>query len=113
MCGINENTFGRWYQRGAEEEVGDYHDFYTAVNEAEAKFLANGAEQLKNHAVRHPKLLMWLMSRRAPHLYGRRDNVEEKTSEDKAAQEASTRQLVIERLERLLPAPPKGEPDAS
>lgn len=102
---IDEVTFSRWYHRGATEERGRFHEFFVAVNKAEATFAQTCTAQLKSGAVANPKNAQWLLSRRFPAEYGRRDNVEEHRPEDKAANQAALRDLLIERLEKLVPEP--------
>jgi hypothetical protein len=45
----------------------------------------------------------WLLSRRFPAEYGRRDNVETVNPEDKAADQAALRELLMDRLSKFLP----------
>ncbi|WP_338865165.1 hypothetical protein [Myxococcus stipitatus] len=111
LTGIEEHTLSQWYHRGAGEERGLYRDFYLAVNAAEAKFMAGATDMLQSAASHNPKHVQWLLSRRFPDLYGRRDNVEAQAPEDKAADEQALRELLMERLGRFLPDEP--EPEAS
>jgi hypothetical protein len=105
LAGIPEATLSGWYHRGANEKSGVYRDFFEAVDHSEATFAQTSNDMLKAAAAQNPKFLQWLMSRRFPELYGRRDNVEDKSIEDRAAQAQATRQLLVERLERLFPDP--------
>src|SRR3712207_5676590 len=77
LVGIDEMTLSRWYHRGAREDRGAYRAFFLAVNKAEAEFQREATDMLRAFAARNPKHLQWLLSRRFPALYGRRDNVEE------------------------------------
>jgi hypothetical protein len=109
IIGIDEVTFSRWYYRGARNERGDklFHDFYLAVNAAEATFMQSAHRTLQGAAGRNPKILMWLLSRRFADLYGRKDNVDQPTPEDQAQKTESMRELLIERLEKLIPEEPE------
>lgn len=100
---IDEVTFSRWYHRGAREEKGQYRDFFLRVNEAEAKCQDTGVETIRAGSVGNPKLVLNFMGRRFPSDWGRRDNVETVSVEDMAAKQQATRELLIERLEKLLP----------
>lgn len=103
LVGVEEHTLSRWYHRGAGESRGLYRAFFLAVNEAEAKFMAGATDMLQAAASHNPKHVQWLLSRRFPDLYGRRDNVEAQAPEDKAADEKALRELLMERLGRFLP----------
>jgi hypothetical protein len=111
LAGIPEQTLSEWYHRGARDEKGVYRDFFHAVNAAEAEFAQAGSEMMRAAVAHNPKLMQWFLSRRFPELYGRRDNVEDKSVEDRAAQAQATRTLLIERLERLFPDT-EAKPDA-
>ena len=108
--GIDENTLSRWYHRGAGEDSGPHREFFLAVNAAEAEFAATGVETLKAAGAKNPGHIKWLLSRRFPAEFGRQDNVERVNPEDKAAQAQSTRQLLMERLEKLFPDARAEEP---
>lgn len=112
--GIPERTVANWYHRGAREERGPHRDFYFALDAAEATFAETCLTMLKARGAHDVKVLQWLLSRRFPEIYGRKDNVEDKSPEDRAAQAQATRTLLMERLERLAPEPeaPKVDPPA-
>lgn len=114
LIGIDEVTFSRWYHRGARNEKGDrlYHEFWLAVNDAEARYMQAAHKTLASAAGRNPKILMWQLSRRFPDLYGRKDNVDPVTPEDQASKIASMREQLIERLEKLFPEEPEPTPAA-
>jgi hypothetical protein len=100
--GIDENTFSRWFHRGAAAEAGNpseriYREFYVAVNRAEAVFEKTARDLILSGSKINPNLALKWLGRRFPAEYGRQDNVEQQNPEDKAAQAASLRQLLIER----------------
>ena len=101
--GIDEQTLSRWFHRGASEPRGLYREFFVAVNKAEAEFMQGATETLQAASTTNPKHVQWLLSRRFPELYGRRDNVEAKSPEDQAADTAALRELLIDRLGKFLP----------
>ncbi|GHG91446.1 hypothetical protein [Comamonas sp. JC664] len=103
LVGINEQTLSRWFHRGANEQRGLYRDFHLAVSAAEARFMQSATDMLMAAASHNPKHVQWLLSRRFPELYGRKDNVEAHAPEDKAAEERALRELLMDRLGRLLP----------
>lgn len=105
LVGVDENTFCNWFQRGAAEDKGPFRDFYMAVLLAEAKVHQSATAMLQSGAPTNLKLLLSWLARRFPEEFGRRDNVEEKSVEDKNSQAQATRSLLVERLERLFPEP--------
>jgi hypothetical protein len=106
LVGVDEQTVSRWYHRGASEQRGLYREFYVAVNRAEAEFMQGATETLQAAATTNPKHVQWLLSRRFPELYGRRDNVDAKSPEDQAADTAALRELLLDRLGKFLPDEP-------
>lgn len=108
LVGVTESTLSVWYNRGHREARGLYHDFAVAVDAAEAEFAQAGVEQLVGAAPHNPRIMQWLLSRRFPAEYGRRDNVEPTGTEDSQADAQALRELLIERLQKLAPEP---EPD--
>jgi hypothetical protein len=106
LVGIDEHTLSRWYHRGASEQRGLYREFYVAVNRAEAEFMQGATETLQAASTTNPRHVQWLLSRRFPELYGRRDNVEAKSPEDQAADTAALRELLLDRLGKFLPDEP-------
>ncbi|TQF12489.1 hypothetical protein FJV41_28820 [Myxococcus llanfairpwllgwyngyllgogerychwyrndrobwllllantysiliogogogochensis] len=103
LVGVDEQTLSRWFHRGASEPRGLYREFFVAVNRAEAEFMQGATETLQAAATTNPKHVQWLLSRRFPELYGRRDNVESKSPEDQTADTAALRELLIDRLGKFLP----------
>jgi hypothetical protein len=75
------------------------------VNKAEATYQQTGLQTLHAAAATNPKNVQWVLGRRFPEEYGRRDNVQEIGAEDKASQTQAVRDLLMERLEKLLPEP--------
>lgn len=127
LAGIDDDTFRLWFNRGVTEGAGPYRDFYLAVMKAEAMLHQTVAEMLMSHVASDPKTLLSWMGRRFPEEFGRRDNVDVQSPEDKAANEQALRSLLIERLERFAPiedaevlpadsaapALPSGEPEGA
>jgi len=106
LVGVEEHSVSRWYHRGASETRGIYREFFLAVNRAEAEFMQGATETLQAASTTNPKHVQWLLSRRFPDLYGRRDNVEAKNPEDQAADTAALRELLLDRLGKFLPDEP-------
>lgn len=103
LVGVSEQTLSRWFHRGANEQRGSYRAFHLAVSAAEARFMQSATDMLMAAASHNPKHVQWLLSRRFPELYGRKDNVEAHAPEDKAADERALRELLMDRLGRFLP----------
>ncbi|NVJ20493.1 hypothetical protein HUW62_04555 [Myxococcus sp. AM011] len=113
LVGVDEQTLSRWFHRGASEARGPYREFFVAVNRAEAEFMQSATETLQAASTTNPKHVQWLLSRRFPELYGRRDNVEAKSPEDQTADTAALRELLIDRLGKFLPDEPPPPADAA
>lgn len=105
LSGIDESTFHAWYSKGANEPRGKHRAFYDAVNLAEATFQKTSVEALASSSATNPKIMQWMLSRRFPQLYGRRDNVQVVDVQDKNAKADQLRELLTERLSRLMPEP--------
>jgi len=105
QIGLTEALIAEWYANGARDEKGVYREFHLAVNKAESDFALVCLDMLKASGARDPKVVQWTLSRRFPEHFGRHDNVEVERPEDRAAQQKATRQLLLERLARLLPEP--------
>lgn len=103
LVGIDEQTLSRWWHRGASEAKGPFREFHLAVNKAEAEYMAAAHRTLDAASTANPKHLQFLLSRRFPHLYGRRDNVEMQNPEDKAQEQEQARAAFMERLCKFLP----------
>lgn len=111
QAGVDESQLSRWFHRGAGEDSGIFRELFLAVNNAEAEFEQAARTLLKSGAAHDPKLALQWLGRRFPDLYGRRDNVERENPEDRAQQAQQTRDLLMERLEKLFPeAPEAAEP---
>ncbi|RJS14623.1 hypothetical protein DRW03_34680 [Corallococcus sp. H22C18031201] len=113
LCGVEEHSVSRWLHRGAGEQRGLYREFFVEVNRAEAEFMQSATETLQAAATTNPKHVQWLLSRRFPELYGRRDNVEAKSPEDQAADTAALRELLLDRLGKFLPDEPPAPADGA
>jgi hypothetical protein len=107
LAGVDESTVSVWYHRGAREERGIYREFFMGVNAAEATFERAGVDALCATAPSNPRVMQWILSRRFPARWSRRDNVAEVPVEAHAEQQQAARALLIERLERLLPPEPE------
>lgn len=101
-AGIDEGTVSRWYRGGSADDAPPrLRDFRAAVEKAEATH----QEKLIKRANRVERPLA-ILGRRYPDEWGRRDNVEADDAESKAADAAATRQLLMDRLEKLFRAVP-------
>lgn len=115
IVGIDEKTFSRWFTAGAHEDAKPlYRAFYLAVCKAEADFKHEAHKSLKAASASNPKFLLSFLGRRFPAQYGRKDNVEDRSAEDRAADQAALRETLLERVDRLFAPPPAepGVPDA-
>jgi len=107
QIGLTEAQVSEWYANGARDTKGIYREFHLKVNKAEAEFAQACLDTMIARGAADPKVIQWVLSRRFPEHFGRHDNVEAERPEDRAAQQQATRQLLIERLERLFPEAPE------
>jgi hypothetical protein len=116
LVNVSEQTFSEWYSRGSREDEGIHHEFFLAINRAEAEFQHTACNMLKIGSTMNSSLLLKWLARRFPEEFGRRDNIVEESIEDRAAQALATRALLFSTLNKLfpkveeLPALPAGEP---
>ena len=71
-CGITQATFDWWMKKGQKEKIGMYYDFYTAVQEAEAKAETTLLAKVYNASTSSWAAAMTILERRHPEKYGRR-----------------------------------------
>jgi hypothetical protein len=105
LAQVDEGLFSKWYRRGRGEKRGIYAAFADEVDRAEAEYQEKTLRQLQDASAADPRLKLKLLERRFPEEYGRHDNVAPDDEEGKAADAAKLRETLMERLERLLPAP--------
>lgn len=115
--GVCEQTFSLWFTQGQndEPEYEPHRLFRQAVLEGEAECKERAHNLIFATAATNPKLALTLMARRWPEQYGRHDNVEDRSDQDKAADAQALRETLLERLGKLLPeaAAPAPSSDAS
>lgn len=112
QIGLTEAQVSEWYHKGAREKKGIYREFHLDVNRAEADYADTCLAMITAQGASDPRVVQWALSRRFPELYGRRDNVDDKSPEDRAAQTQATRQLLMDRLKRLRAEPAPAAPAA-
>lgn len=74
-AGWDYKTYRRWMQRGEEANSGKYREFYDAVKRAEADAVVAANAQIKIHGRKHWQAIAFLLERRYPEYYGRRDTM--------------------------------------
>jgi hypothetical protein len=79
--GIDESTFYRWLQRGEKEKSGIYYEFRKYIMECEAKSVIvhlNIITRAANDG--DPKASEWILERRFPEHFGRREKLDVDTN---------------------------------
>lgn len=71
--GISRTTFYEWMQKGARAASGKYADFADAVQKAEAEAKGELIDIVKAQSLRNWQAAAWLLERRYPDEFGRRD----------------------------------------
>lgn len=88
LCGITRKTLENWLERGKTEELGMYVDFAEAVETALAAFKQTQIDLIATAAEKHWQAAAWLLERRFPREWGRREALEvEAHSEHKQTNE--------------------------
>lgn len=75
LAGIDERTLYRWLEKGEEAKRGKYRQFCRAVMEAEAQGQAALVAQINVAAKDTWQAAAWILERKYPDLWGRRDAV--------------------------------------
>ena len=73
--GISYQTFLNWKERGEKAKSGKFFEFVEAIKKAEEEgknFLVQG---IKEHGRKNWQAMAWLLERKYPHEFGRRENV--------------------------------------
>src|SRR5271155_4495427 len=69
-------TFAHWCKKGREEEEGIYHNFWTAILEAEKAAEVNCVRIVMKAAEVDAKHAQWWLERKFPKKWGRKDRRE-------------------------------------
>ena len=75
--GITERTYYNWMDRAAEAKTKTkFVKFKECVDKAKAKALHNFEQVITNASMEHWQAAAWMLERRHPNLYGKRENIE-------------------------------------
>lgn len=99
--GISSQSYRTWKKRGEEEPTGIYRQFYTAIDQAEAKAESTYLGVVKDAAnARVWTAAAWYLERRYPERWGRRQFTDI-TSGGKPLQKIDASQLTDDELETI------------
>ncbi|MEM2508966.1 MAG: transposase [Candidatus Thermoplasmatota archaeon] len=73
--GISEKTFYSWIERGKTGK-GKYAEFLDKVKKAEAKFIADAVEKIKEAGQKNWQALAWLLERKFPEEFGKKESLQ-------------------------------------
>jgi len=72
-CGIPRSTFYRWLRKGKKEKTGKHADFVDSVTMADAIAQRGLMRTVRTASSRSWQAAAWMLERRWPEFYGRRD----------------------------------------
>lgn len=75
LGGVGVTTLYRWLQKGRTARAGDYREFWQAVQEAEAQAELVLIARVRQASATHWKAAAWILERRHPRRWGRRDRM--------------------------------------
>jgi len=75
--GVHVATFYRWMEKGEAAKTGQYREFHDAVKEAEAEAEVALVAKIRRHGDDSWQANAWLLERRHPDRYGRRERVDQ------------------------------------
>ncbi len=78
-AGISESTFYRWRARGEKAQRGKFRQFWEAVKKAEAEAEQRLVERILAASRDSWQAAAWILERRYPDRWGRRDRVKHET----------------------------------
>lgn len=75
--GISEKTYYNWINKGKKAKRKTiYRDFLECVEKAKAKALHNFEQVITSASMEHWQAAAWMLERRHPNLYGKREKIE-------------------------------------
>lgn len=105
FAGIDESTLHRWLKRGARERKGARHDLAMAVDKATADSETLAVARISKEGSEGSwQAEAWLLERRFPERWGRRERHEVKAEINSTVKVKNVGQEAIEELARLLAA---------
>ena len=82
--GIHPTQYYRWLKKGQESRGGRFHDFWLAVQQAEAESQVEAVRVVQKHARDSPHASVEFLSRRWPAQFGRREHAAPQVSQPTA-----------------------------
>lgn len=78
-AGISESTFYRWRERGEKARGGKFREFWEALKRAEAEAEQRLVERILSASSDTWQAAAWILERRYPDRWGRKDRVKHET----------------------------------
>lgn len=98
FAGIDADTLRRWVKRGARESKGRYREFYGSLKKALADGEAVHVARIGAASGEHWQASAWMLERKHPEKWGRKDKVQVTLTDGPAAQ------ALVEILRRYIAA---------
>lgn len=75
--GIHESTFYNWMKKGEESKTqrGIYYEFFESIKKAQEEGKNHLVRGIQEHGKKNWQAMAWLLERKYPHEFGRRENV--------------------------------------
>jgi hypothetical protein len=108
--GIDDRTFRDWMAEGLEARTGPKWGLYLAVREAEGEGEASLTDIVRDAAEIDPQYAKWLLERRHPVDWARKEQIAVTGGEGKALEVSVVRELISKRIDGLLAARPATPP---
>lgn len=86
-CGIDPKTFYNWMTAGQLAKSGKFADFAQAIGQAEAEAETLLVGMIEKAASDSPQAAQWLLERKYPARWGRRDRIDVHAIDEKIEQE--------------------------
>lgn len=87
LVGIHRVTFMRWRNKGQIAKSGKFCDFCNAVKRAEEQFKAHNIDLIQQAANKQWQAAAWLLERKYPEEFGRREKIEVSNKLDELVEE--------------------------
>lgn len=80
-CGIAESTYYLWLAKGKKAKRGQYHDFYQAIEQAQAEGEMKLVSVIAESSLESWQAAAWMLERKFPQAWGRKERVEHSTGD--------------------------------
>ena len=87
LAGIHHDTLLRWRNKGRTAKSGKFFGFFGAVKRAEEQFKAHNIAIIQQAAIKQWQAAAWLLERKYPEEFGRREKIEISNKLDELVEE--------------------------